>query len=63
MELLKSCHIQCPYCWQIIEINIDCSLVLQEYIEDCQVCCNPITLDVRLDSEGQPTVNARQEDA
>lgn len=35
---------ECPYCWQMISILIDISEPVQSYIEDCEVCCNPISL-------------------
>ena len=36
-------HFQCPYCWEEISMLLDPS-VSQTYIEDCEVCCNPIEL-------------------
>lgn len=33
---------QCPYCWEQISMILDQSVVQQTYIEDCEVCCNPI---------------------
>jgi len=54
---LKELAIQCPYCWQTIQVLIDCSVEAQEYIEDCQVCCRPIVFDVLVDDDGYPTVN------
>ena len=39
-------HFQCPYCWQEISMLIDSSIGKQAYIEDCEVCCNPIQLEV-----------------
>ena len=41
--------VQCPYCWQTNEIEIDAfGGAVQRYIEDCQVCCQPwqVTLDL-----------------
>lgn len=38
--------IQCPYCGQQLEIAIDWSVMQQEYVEDCQVCCKPMILTV-----------------
>ncbi len=35
---------QCPYCWETISMLLDLSLVKEEYIEDCEVCCNPIQI-------------------
>ena len=37
---------QCPYCWEEISMLIDTSERHQSYIEDCEVCCNPIQLTV-----------------
>ncbi|WP_418637042.1 CPXCG motif-containing cysteine-rich protein [Winogradskyella sp.] len=33
---------QCPYCWEQISMLIDVSQKHQKYIEDCEICCNPI---------------------
>ncbi|MFD2567666.1 CPXCG motif-containing cysteine-rich protein [Pseudotenacibaculum haliotis] len=33
---------QCPYCWEEISMILDMSISQQTYIEDCEVCCNPI---------------------
>ena len=33
---------QCPYCWEEISMILDTSIREQTYIEDCEVCCNPI---------------------
>jgi len=33
---------QCPYCWETISMILDTSVSHQTYIEDCEVCCNPI---------------------
>ena len=33
---------QCPYCWEDISMLIDPSIAKQTYVEDCEVCCNPI---------------------
>lgn len=39
-------HFICPYCWQNISILLDNSVSKQSYIEDCEVCCNPIQVSV-----------------
>lgn len=33
---------QCPYCWEEISMLLDASVNSQTYVEDCEVCCNPI---------------------
>ena len=35
---------QCPYCWEGISMLLDASIRKQIYIEDCEVCCNPIEI-------------------
>lgn len=40
---------QCPYCWEEISMLLDNS-VSQTYIEDCEVCCNPIELSVKFEN-------------
>lgn len=37
---------QCPYCWEEISMILDESVPNQTYIEDCEVCCNPIEVSV-----------------
>lgn len=32
----------CPHCWENISMILDKSVTEQTYIEDCEVCCNPI---------------------
>jgi transcription elongation factor Elf1 len=34
----------CPYCWQRISFVLDLSAGEQTYIEDCEVCCQPIQI-------------------
>ena len=34
----------CPYCWKEISFMIDLTEQYQSYIEDCEVCCNPISI-------------------
>lgn len=38
---------QCPYCWQDISMLLDTSIDSQTYIEDCEVCCNPMQVSVK----------------
>ncbi|HBR53961.1 MAG TPA: CPXCG motif-containing cysteine-rich protein [Flavobacteriaceae bacterium] len=38
-------YFQCPYCWEEISMLLDPS-ISQTYVEDCEVCCNPITVSV-----------------
>lgn len=51
MNELESRSVDCPYCGESIELLIDCSIMQQRYIEDCQVCCRPINVNVSIDDE------------
>ena len=35
---------QSQYCWEAISMLLDSSLVSTEYVEDCEICCNPINI-------------------
>lgn len=61
MSALDYVSIQCPYCWETLEVSVDPSVPEQEYVEDCQVCCQPILLTVHFDERLVPTVEARAE--
>jgi len=56
MNTLFEHDISCPYCGEIITVLIDCSIEEQEYIEDCQVCCRPITFKVQSTDGYNPLV-------
>ena len=43
----------CPYCGEMIEILVDISVGEQQYIEDCSVCCAPISMSAQVDEAGQ----------
>lgn len=44
-------HFQCPHCWEEISMLLDPS-ISSSYIEDCEVCCNPIQIHTKfVDSE------------
>ena len=42
---------QCPYCWETISMLVDLSQNQQSYIEDCEVCCNPIQLTITVQND------------
>lgn len=61
MSALESVLIQCPYCWETLDISVDLTVPEQEYVEDCQVCCQPIVLTVQLDEGRVVSVDTRPE--
>lgn len=62
MSLQEECFLDCPYCGEPISVLVDCSLEQQTYVEDCQVCCQPMVLQVTVDEEGIASVCAQRED-
>ncbi len=40
----------CPHCWQNQLKIVDSSSSLQEFIEDCEVCCNPIEFIIQINN-------------
>jgi hypothetical protein len=36
----------CPYCWENQSRLFDTSTDNQSFIEDCEVCCNPIEFNL-----------------
>ncbi|MEP6602652.1 MAG: CPXCG motif-containing cysteine-rich protein [Spartobacteria bacterium] len=47
MELSAESEVTCPHCGEVFPLQIDTSVREQTFIEDCTVCCRPITLTVR----------------
>lgn len=38
---------QCPFCWEEISMLLDPSVSDQVYVEDCEICCNPLEIHVK----------------
>ncbi|MFV0573329.1 MAG: CPXCG motif-containing cysteine-rich protein [Xanthomarina gelatinilytica] len=38
---------KCPYCWETLSMLLDTSQSQQDYVEDCEVCCNPIQISLK----------------
>ena len=51
----------CPYCGESISVLIDTSLSEQNYIEDCEVCCKPIIINVSVISEDDIMLDVKSE--
>ena len=58
---LQEHAIHCPHCDESITVLIDSSIPQQTYVEDCQVCCRPIVLDIDIGMDGEARVSARPE--
>jgi hypothetical protein len=44
--------VACPYCGESFETQIDMTCGSFEYVEDCQICCQPITLKAEVNAAG-----------
>jgi hypothetical protein len=59
--------VHCPYCDAPVELLLDSgggvtADLVQEYVEDCQVCCRPWQISVRWDPSGGVSVEARTDE-
>lgn len=50
----------CPYCWETISMLLDLSAGDQAYVEDCEVCCNPISVQFRTNGDSVTEFAAEQ---
>lgn len=46
----------CPYCSSQISMLLDTSIKHQEYVEDCEVCCNPVQVIFTVDAATEEVV-------
>jgi len=54
--------VRCPYCGEVVEVNVDPSAGPHTTVEDCTVCCHPMELRVTVDRDGEVAVEARRDD-
>ncbi len=40
----------CPHCWENQLKMIDPSIEKQNFIEDCEFCCNPLEFDLSIEN-------------
>ena len=60
--MLDSQDVQCPYCGETITLVLDASAGPQRYVEDCHVCCRPISVDLDVDADGDVQVRVQSQD-
>ena len=61
-DWLTEHSIGCPYCGETIDILVDHANLPVSYIEDCQVCCQPINLHIASDNDGDISIAAARDD-
>lgn len=47
-------EVSCPHCGETILLFLDLSVESQSYIEDCSVCCQPMTVSYSA-QDGEPS--------
>jgi Cysteine-rich CPXCG len=45
-------QVECPYCGECFETPVDTSSGSSRYVEDCQICCQPIEFCLEVDHAG-----------
>ena len=45
--------VSCPYCGEAFETRADASAGSCTYVEDCQVCCQPIEMELHVGEDGR----------
>lgn len=61
-DLIEEQHFDCPACGAPISVLLDLSVTDQSYIEDCEVCCRPLEITVRIGTDAAAHFEARQAD-
>lgn len=59
--MLPSQNVQCPYCWETIEIVYEPD-ESEMFVCDCTVCCHPIHFSVSVDGYGDYQITPHSED-
>jgi hypothetical protein len=56
--MLPAVDIACPYCGEQVWLLVDDSAGDASYVEDCTVCCRPMTVSVHVEEDGGLRVTA-----
>lgn len=56
--MLEEHFFQCPHCWEQISMMLDLSSGGQTYVEDCENCCNPISIAYEVEDGSIMSFNA-----
>ncbi len=62
MNVADETDVQCPYCGSVFTIALESFEERQEFVEDCAVCCRPISIVVTVDEDGVSHAEAHGED-
>jgi len=49
LETESAAEVECPYCGEVVELVVDkAGGAIQDYVQDCEVCCQPWQVHVSL---------------
>ncbi len=63
MHRVEEIPASCPFCGEPITLLIDGSVPVQEYVEDCEVCCRPMVISYKVTGQDEIMLEVKQEDA
>jgi hypothetical protein len=46
-------NIECPHCGETFSLALDASEGSAQFTVDCEVCCRPMTVSVRVGDDGE----------
>jgi hypothetical protein len=62
MHPVHTARINCPYCGEPLVLTFEPIGEAQQYIEDCQVCCQPMVCLISDDGNGKAQLVVQAED-
>lgn len=54
--------VRCPCCNSRVMLEIDCTVMHQQYIETCEACCKPFVVESAMSGEADFVVRVARED-
>lgn len=51
MQAIEEANLACPHCGEPITLLLDLASGSQSYVEDCEVCCQPIIVSLSVDHQ------------
>jgi hypothetical protein len=63
MSLEDTYYLACPYCLEHLGFLVDLTAGSQEYVQDCEVCCQPILLKIKIEDGKISNIDADRENA
>jgi hypothetical protein len=60
--MLDSLMVRCPFCGERFEAIVDASSGDAEYIEDCPVCCRPISMHLHAGGDGGVSLDSDRDE-